>query len=86
MIQPGIASVSIFAFLAGWSEFLYLFTFMFEQKFTLSLYMMQLIGELRFVDYVLLSAAALFYMIPPLLFFLFTQKSLLRVSFGGVKG
>ncbi len=87
VIQPGIASVAIFAFLAGWSEFLYLFTFIFEQKnFTLSLYVKQLIGDFKFVDYGLLSAAALFYMIPPLLFFLFTQKSLLRVSFGGIKG
>ena len=87
VIQPGIASVSIFAFLAGWSEFLYLFTFIFEQKkFTLSLYVKQLIGDFKFVDYGLLSAAALFYMIPPLLFFLFTQKSLLKVSFGGIKG
>lgn len=87
VIRPGIASVAIFAFLAGWSEFLYLFTFIFEQRnFTLSLYVKQLIGDFKFVDYGLLSAAALFYMIPPLLFFLFTQKSLLRVSFGGVKG
>ena len=87
VIRPGIASVAIFAFLAGWSEFLYLFTFIFDQKnYTLSLYVKQLIGDFKFVDYGLLSAAALFYMIPPLLFFLFTQKSLLRVSFGGVKG
>jgi len=87
IIQPGIASVAIFAFLAGWSEFLYLFTFIFEQKhFTLSLYVKQLIGDFKFVDYGLLSAAALFYMIPPLLFFIFSQKALLRVSFGGVKG
>ena len=87
VIQPGIASVAIFAFLAGWSEFLYLFTFIFEQKnYTLSLYVKQLIGDFKFVDYGLLSAAALFYMIPPLLFFLFTQKSLLKVSFGGIKG
>jgi len=87
VIRPGIASVAIFAFLAGWSEFLYLFTFIFDQKnYTLSLYVKQLIGDFKFVDYGLLSAAALFYMIPPLLFFLFTQKSLLSVSFGGVKG
>ncbi len=87
MVQPGIAAVAIFAFLAGWSEFLYLFTFIFEQKnFTLSLFVKQLIGDFKFVDYGLLSAAALFYMIPPLLFFLFTQKSLLKVSFGGIKG
>jgi inositol-phosphate transport system permease protein len=87
VIRPGIASIAIFTFLAGWSEFLYLFTFIFEQKnFTLSLYVKQLIGDFKFVDYGLLSAAALFYMIPPLLFFLFTQKSLLKVSFGGIKG
>ena len=48
--------------------------------------MKHLIGDFKFVDYGLLSAAALFHMIPPLLLFLFTQKSLLKVSFGGVKG
>lgn len=87
IIRPGLASIAIFAFLAGWSEFIYLFTFIFEQrKYTLSLYVRQILGDFRFVDYGLLAAAALFYMIPPLLFFLFSQKSLLKVSFGGVKG
>ena len=87
VIRPGIASIAIFAFLAGWSEFIYLFTFIFEQRnYTLSLYVKQILGDFKFVDYGLLAAAALFYMIPPLLFFLFSQKSLLKVSFGGVKG
>ncbi len=87
VVRPGIAAIAIFSFLAGWSEFLYLFTFIFDQKnYTLSLFVKQAIGDFKFVDYGLLTASALFYMIPPLLFFIFTQKALLRVSFGGIKG
>jgi inositol-phosphate transport system permease protein len=87
IIRPGLVAVGIFAFLAGWSEFIYLFTFIFERRnYTLSLYLKQILGDFKFVDYGLLAAVALFYMMPPFLLFLFSQKSLVKVSFGGVKG
>ncbi len=86
-LKPGIAAISIFSFLAGWGEFIYLYTFIFsEQNQTLSLLIKALIGEFRFTDYGLLAAVSLFYIFPVLVFFIFTQKGLMRVTVGGIKG
>jgi len=86
-LKPGIAAISIFSFLAGWGEFIYLYTFIFsEQNQTLSLLIKALIGEFRFTDYGLLAAVSLFYIVPVLIFFIFTQKGLMRVTVGGIKG
>ncbi len=86
-IKPGLAALSIFAFLSGWSEFLlpYVLTSSFN-NFTLSVLLKRLIGDFRFVDYGLLTATGLYYMIPVLLFFIFTQEYLLNIYAGGTKG
>jgi inositol-phosphate transport system permease protein len=86
LIKPGIAAVSIFSFLSGWSEFLLLYTFILsDENVTLSSYLQKLISDPNMVNYGLLSAVSLFYMLPVLLFFIFTQKSLMQVSAGGGK-
>ncbi len=86
-IKPGIAALSIFSFLSGWSEFLlpYIFTTSFE-NFTLSVLLKRLVGDFRFVDYGVLTAVGLYYMLPVLLFFIFTQEYLLNIYAGGTKG
>jgi len=87
LIRPGIAAISIFSFLAGWGEFIFLYTFIFSETHqTLSLYVKSIIGEFRFTDYGVLSAVALWYIIPTIIFFIFTQKGLMRVTIGGIKG
>jgi inositol-phosphate transport system permease protein len=86
IIKPGIAAVSIFSFLSGWSEFLLLYTFILsDENVTLASYLQKLIGDPNLLNYGLLSAVSLFYMLPVLLFFIFTQKSLMQVSTGGGK-
>ncbi|AIE61657.1 carbohydrate ABC transporter permease [Bacillus methanolicus] len=86
LIKPGIAAISIFSFLSGWSEFLLLYTFILsDENVTLSSYLQRLISDPNLVNYGLLSAVSLFYMLPVLLFFIFTQKSLMQVSVGGGK-
>jgi len=86
-IKPGISAVAIFAFLAGWSEFIYSYTFLFSsENYTLAVFLKNLIGDFRFLDYGLLAAAGLFYLIPVIVFFLISQKSLMKINFGGIKG
>ena len=86
-IRPGIAALAIFAFLSGWSEFLlpFIYTTSFD-NFTLSVLLKRLVGDFRFVDYGLLTAVGLYYMLPVLLFFIFTQEYLLNIYAGGTKG
>lgn len=86
LVKPGIAAISIFSFLSGWSEFLLLYTFILnDQNVTLSAYLHKLMSDPNMVNYGLLCAVSLFYMLPVLLFFIFTQKSLMQVSAGGGK-
>ncbi len=86
-VKPGIAALSIFAFLSGWSEFLFILTFIYkETNWTLSMLIRAVIGDWRFVDYHLLAALSLYYMIPVIIFYLTTQKYLMRITLGGIKG
>jgi inositol-phosphate transport system permease protein len=86
LIKPGIAAVAIFSFLAGWSEFLLLYSFVIsDENITLATYLKKLISDPNQVHYGLLSAVSLFYMIPVVVFFLLTQKSLMQISAGGGK-
>ena len=86
LIKPGIASISIFSFLSGWSEFLLLYTFSVSgDNITLASFLQKLTSDPNLVNYSLLGAISLFYMIPVLIFFIFTQRSLMQVSTGGIK-
>ncbi|MCL0065409.1 carbohydrate ABC transporter permease [Dehalococcoidia bacterium] len=86
-VKPGIGAISIFAFLAGWAEFIFVITFIGDRSnWTLTSYVNAIVGDFRFLDYGLLAATSLFYMFPVLLFFLFAQKYLLEMSVGGMKG
>ncbi|MFQ5793519.1 MAG: carbohydrate ABC transporter permease [Candidatus Bipolaricaulia bacterium] len=86
-VRPGIFAISIFAFIAGWSTFIYVLVFILKkQGWTLSSYVFAVLGNFRFVDFGLLAATAVFYVIPVLLFFLFTNKYLMKVTVGGMKG
>lgn len=86
LVKPGIAAVSIFSFLSGWSEFLLLYTFVHSSgQMTLSSYLSRLLGDPTAINYGYVSAVSLFYMIPVIIFFLFTQKQLMQVSIGGGK-
>lgn len=86
LVKPGIAAVTIFSFLSGWSEFLLLYSFIVsDENVTLSAYLQRLISDPNMINYGLLSAVSLFYMLPIIVLFITTQKSLLQVSAGGGK-
>lgn len=87
LTKPGIAAIAVFAFMAGWAEYIFLVTFVRNpNSWTLSSYISAIIGDYRFTNYGLLAAASLFYMFPILIFFLLTQKLLMKVTVGGIKG
>lgn len=87
LVKPGIAVTAVFAFLSGWSEFIFINTFIFSQEFwTLSKYVKATIGDFRFADYGLLAAVGLFYAIPTIVLFFFVSKYMIKLTIGGVKG
>lgn len=85
-VRNGIGAIAMFAFLWGWTDYIFVLTFILRRSsWTMALYLNSVIGEYRFVDYGLMAAVGVFYMIPSLIFFLFTQKHLLQITMGGTK-
>ncbi|MEM2178792.1 MAG: carbohydrate ABC transporter permease [Candidatus Methanomethylicia archaeon] len=87
-VRNGLMAVLIFGFLSGWSEFIYVLTFITSQKYwTLSMLVYALTtGEYFYMNPGITAAAAIIYMIPPTLFFLFAQKFLLKIIIVGKAG
>lgn len=85
-VRNGIGAVAMFSFLWGWTDYIYVLTFIFRRNnWTMALYLNAIIGEYRFVDYGLMAAVGVTYMLPSLLFFLFTQRYLVQLTLGGTK-
>lgn len=86
-IRPGIAALGIFSFMHGWSAFIIPYTFMLDDRTSvMSTYLNLLTSGDRAIDYGLVSAVALFQLLPILMFYIFTQKYLLTIFGGGMKG
>jgi len=84
-VRNGLMSILIFGFLSGWSEFIYVLTFITSQNYwTLSMLVYAFTtGEYFYIEPGVTAAIAIFYMIPVVLFFLFAQRYLLRITIAG---
>jgi inositol-phosphate transport system permease protein len=88
-IRPGIASLSIFAFIYGWNAYLIPFTFTIGRAgktAVLSVYLQNFQGDTVMTNWNMVTAVGLFQLVPVMLFFIFTQKYLLNIYAGGAKG
>jgi len=87
LIRPGLLALGTFALLSAWGEFILPYTLIVSsRRWTLALYLQSLIGDFTFVDYGLLAAVGLYYMVPVIALFLLGQRYLLNIYGGGVKG
>ncbi len=84
---PGIAAVSIFAWIAAWNEFLFALTFISgDQLRTLPVGLTQFVGR-DAVDHGAIMAASVLFTLPVVIFFLFVHKKLTTgLVAGAVKG
>ncbi|MCK4541964.1 MAG: carbohydrate ABC transporter permease [Spirochaetales bacterium] len=86
-IKPGIAALSIFSFIQGWGSFIIPYSFMVNaNKATVATYLNNLLSETAPTNYSMVAAVGLFQLLPVLVFYIFTQKYLLSIFAGGVKG
>ncbi|MFB0522083.1 MAG: carbohydrate ABC transporter permease [Desulfatiglandales bacterium] len=83
LVKPGLLAISIFAFLAGWEDFIFAYILLPGETKVLSVLIRGLIAT-EVVDYGLLAAMSLFYMMPALVFFLIAQWALTKVTIAGV--
>lgn len=86
-VKNGILAISVFTFIRGWEEYIFVFTFLIRNtNWTMSLYMYYVRDDVMGVDYGVVSAVGVFYLVPSLLLYVAAQRYLMQMSIGGVKG
>jgi inositol-phosphate transport system permease protein len=86
-VRNGILAISVFTFIRGWEEYIFVFTFLIRNtNWTMSLYMYYVRDDVMGVDYGVVSAVGVFYLVPSLILYIAAQRYLMQMSIGGVKG
>jgi inositol-phosphate transport system permease protein len=86
-VRNGILAISVFTFIRGWEEYIFVFTFLIRNtNWTVSLYMYYVRDDVMGVDYGVVSAVGVFYLVPSLILYVAAQRYLMQMSIGGVKG
>ncbi len=86
-VTNGMLAVSVFTFIRGWEEYIFVLTFLIRNtNWTMSLYMFYVREDIMGVDYGVVSAVGVFYLVPSLVLYLAAQRYLMQMSIGGVKG
>jgi inositol-phosphate transport system permease protein len=87
IVRPGLAALLVFSFLGGWGAYIIPYTFLVTATIQpISVYLQSLTGDYTFVNYGVVTAVGLFQLIPVIIFYAFTQRYLLNLYSGGVKG
>ncbi|MFQ6057345.1 MAG: carbohydrate ABC transporter permease [Anaerolineae bacterium] len=84
LVTPGLLAISLFAFLAGWEDFIFAYILLPGETKVLSVLLQGLMAT-EVMDYGLLAAMSLFYITPAMIFFLVAQKALTMVTIAGVR-
>ncbi len=86
-VTNGIIAISVFSFIRGWEEYIFVFTFLIKNtNWTMSLYMFFVRDDIMGVDFGVVSAVGVFYLMPSLVLYAAAQKYLAQMTVGGVKG
>jgi len=88
LVKPGIASISVFSFLSAWSNYILFNTLIFNSKTPVfATYLRSLSSnEQMIASYGVFAAMALVYMLPVIVFFLISQRSLMEGNIASGKG
>ncbi|PLR78829.1 carbohydrate ABC transporter permease [Bacillus sp. V3-13] len=82
-IWPGIAAITLFAFLNGWGEYILVSTFTYDSsKITFPIILNSLLdmNSTASVNYGFIMTLATFYMVPAMLLYLFSQKYISKMK------
>lgn len=88
LVKPGIASISVFSFMSAWSNYILFNTLIFNSKTpVIATYLRSLSSnEQMIASYGVFAAMALVYMLPVIVFFIISQKSLMEGNIASGKG
>ena len=86
-VSSGIGAISVFAFLGAYGEWFLFKLFIFDNTMlTLGGYLAMLITkDNAIINYGLITAIGLFYTVPVIVFYIFSQKLFMKVNIGGTK-
>lgn len=86
-VRSGLIAVATFTFLRGWEEYVFVQTLLIDKsRMTMSLYLFFVSHDNMGVDYGMVAAVGVVYLLPVLILYTFTQKYITQMSFGGIKG
>lgn len=88
LVGPGLGAAAMLSFMNVWGDFLTpLVLLQSSELYPLSIGLFRAFSEYNQVDWGLLAASAIVYLVPPAILYIFVRKHLLRTSLGGaVKG
>ena len=88
LVGPGLGAAAMLTFMSVWGDFLTPLVLLQSQElYPLSIGLFRAFSEHNHVDWGLLAASAIVYVVPPAVLYVFVRKNLLRSSLGGaVKG
>ncbi len=86
-VRFGMLAVGIFAFLRGWEDYVFVRTLLIgKSNWVMSLYLFYVAQDIMGVDYGIVTAVGLMYLLPALVLYIATQKYLTQMTLGGIKG
>lgn len=86
-VRAGLIAVATFTFLRGWEEYVFVQTLLIDKsRMTMSLYLFFVSHDNMGVDYGMVAAVGVVYLLPVLILYIFTQKYITQMNFGGIKG
>lgn len=86
-VRVGMIAVGVFAFIKGWEEYVFVTGLRTGNSYwVMSTYLYYVREDVMGVDYGLVAAVSVLYVLPSLVLYLFAQKYLTQMTVGGVKG
>lgn len=86
-VRVGLIAVAVFAFIRAWEEYIFVRTMLIENThWVMSLYLFWVSDDIMGVDYGIVAAVSVFYVLPSLLLYVFCQRYLTQMTIGGIRG
>lgn len=86
-VRVGMIAVGVFSFIKGWEEYVFVNGLRTGNSYwVMSTYLYYVREDVMGVDYGMVAAVAVLYVLPSLILYLFAQKYLTQMTVGGVKG
>ena len=86
-VRGGIIAIAVLGFIKGWEEYVFVTALRTGNSYwVMSTYLYYVAEDVMGVDYGVVAAVSVIYIIPSLALYLFCQKFLTQLTLGGVKG